>query len=556
MAMLRQLGCPTLFLTLSCAEYDWLTLLKEIVETVERRKVSQDYIENLPAKEKNRLISENVVITTLHFQKRIDKLFALMKHDFFVGPYKTYHVSTYYYRVEFQQRGSPHIHALVWLKDQDDKDAPNFWVNCDDKEEVNIDEIQRRLNKVEEFADQIVSTSPELMRCENHNTSDDENSNSCTECKYLQEKVKHFQCHSHTFTCEKKKKFITIKENEGHGRLDGKSKGPELRNIPVCRFHFPKWPMNETKVVLQVSKEIEDEELKKRKTDLCKVRKFLLRQTFKENGIIQEDKMNTLKSLSFWEFLYEAGMFESCKEFNEHTSLEKDNAKVRYLNALSVSVQGKACVVLKRSVKDIFINGYNGLIMRLQNANHDIQIVIDPFTAGQYVCGYMTKNEAGQSRFLQAVNEEMKGIKAMEKLNALASVLDKSREVSIQEAVYRILGLPMTKSSIVVKYISTVHPNFRDGLLKSNLEEIEESDSVFHNSPVDYYESRPEKSDQPNIIYNEAELVPDYWNDITFSEFWSQYEIVYKNQVEVSKEKNKKKQKLYHLKMGVISVVD
>ena len=160
MAMLRQLGCPTLFLTLSCAEYEWLTLLKEIVETVERRKVSQDYIENLPAKEKNRLISENVVITTLHFQKRIDKLFALMKHDFFVGTYKN--LSCFYLLLQggVSAAGLP-AYALVWLKDQYDKDTPNLWVNCDDKEEVNINEseIQRRLNKVEEFADQIVSTS-------------------------------------------------------------------------------------------------------------------------------------------------------------------------------------------------------------------------------------------------------------------------------------------------------------------------------------------------------------------------------------------------------------
>ena len=57
----------------------------------------------------------------------------------------------------------------------------------------------------------------------------------------------------------------------------------------------------------------------------------------------------------------------------------------------------------------------------------------------------------------------------MEKLNALSSVLDKHREVSCQEADYRILGLPMTKSSVVVKYLSTVHPDFRDGLLKGTL---------------------------------------------------------------------------------------
>jgi len=55
-------------------------------------------------------------------------------------------------------------------------------------------------------------------------------------------------------------------------------------------------------------------------------------------------------------------------------------------------------------------------------------------------------------------------LKEIDKLNALASVLDKHREVSIQESIYRLLSLPMAKSSVKVKYPSTIHPHFRDGL--------------------------------------------------------------------------------------------
>ena len=86
MAIIRQNGCPALFLTLSCAEYDWQELLHEIVETVERRKVSQEYIKNLTTKEKNRLISENVVQTTLHFQKRIEKMFRDLEMGYAFPP--------------------------------------------------------------------------------------------------------------------------------------------------------------------------------------------------------------------------------------------------------------------------------------------------------------------------------------------------------------------------------------------------------------------------------------------------------------------------------------
>ena len=124
--------------------------------------------------------------------------------------------------------------------------------------------------------------------------------------------------------------------------------------------------------------------------------------------------------------------------------------KSRYLNAISAGIQGRAAVILKRDVKDLFVNGYNDKIMKLHKANHDLQICIDQYSVAQYICGYLTKNESGMSKLLKAVNEETSNLRQMDKLNALASVLDKHREVSIQEAIYRLLSLPMTKSSIAV----------------------------------------------------------------------------------------------------------
>ena len=67
MALLRQHGCPSVFLTLSCAEFDWPELLKEIAETVYRKKFTNQEIADLPEKEKNKLITENAVQSTIHF---------------------------------------------------------------------------------------------------------------------------------------------------------------------------------------------------------------------------------------------------------------------------------------------------------------------------------------------------------------------------------------------------------------------------------------------------------------------------------------------------------
>ena len=221
-------------------------------------------------------------------------------------------------------------------------------------------------------------------------------------------------------------------------------------------------------------------------------------------------------------------------------------AKTRYLEALSASIRGSAKVFLKRRCQNVFVNGYNGKIMRLFVANHDIQIVIDPYAATQYVTGYITKNEAGQSALLKAVNEETSNLSQMDQLNALAKVLDKSREVSIQEAVYRILGLQMTKSSVKVKYLSTSHPHFRDGLLKGNIEELKDDETVFHFSPHQYYESRPcESTNQEGIEYLEEELQDNYWEKMCLAEFWAKYEVVYGHKTGQS---NKQKTKLIPLK--------
>ena len=48
-------------------------------------------------------------------------------------------------------------------------------------------------------------------------------------------------------------------------------------------------------------------------------------------------------------------------------------------------------------------------------------------------------------------------------------------------------------------------------------------------SPHQYYEARPEECiNQDKIIYSEEELQENYWNDMSLSEFWSKYEIVYR----------------------------
>ena len=73
---------------------------------------------------------------------------------------------------------------------------------------------------------------------------------------------------------------------------------------------------------------------------------------------------------------------------------------------------------------------------------------------------------------MQNINDEAtrSGEEAKLTLKKLIKCLDKGREVPVQEAVFRACGLPLTKFSALVKFINTVHPERRDGLLKKTEE--------------------------------------------------------------------------------------
>jgi hypothetical protein len=407
MAILRQNGSPSLFVTLSCAEFSWEGLLKEILETVHNKEFTDEEVRNLTPQDKNRLISENVVQSTLHFQKRIEKELKLMTKPNFFDKDCNFRVSSYYYRVEFQQRGAPHIHTLLWLKDQEGKPAPTFWTNEEDSENGVKENQLDKMKKIEEIAKLLISASKENALCDKHkyhlnyaeanqrdcticysadanleecldHKSTCEAYKDCQNCLHLQKLVTDFQTHKHTFTCQKKNKVININEDEGHGRRDGKIKGPRIDNYVHCRFNFPQFPLNRTTFILGMSKDLDVESVNQRRKDLKKIKKYLIRQSHAQDNSMEESvSFKQLKSQTFLQFLHEVGMFSTDKQIENYTSAEKDCAYQRYINALSASIKGTGSVFLKRETKDLFTNNFNRQLMYVHKANHDIQIVVD-----------------------------------------------------------------------------------------------------------------------------------------------------------------------------------
>ena len=228
------------------------------------------------------------------------------------------------------------------------------------------------------------SASSDFDECSKHKILEEEEN--CQKCMDLKKLVTNFQTHKHTFTCQKKNKLLTVKKNEGHGRNDGIMEGPKISNYVHCRFNFPQFPMNKTTFILGMSKSLDENEKLQRRKDLLKIKKFLIRQTYSENGSFQEcSNFKDLTNLTFMQFLFEVGMFETDKKLKQCSKNEKAKAYERYINAISASIRGTGSIFLKRKMKDLFTNNFNRRLMEVHKANHDIQIVVDQVKQIMYI---------------------------------------------------------------------------------------------------------------------------------------------------------------------------
>ncbi|KXJ10654.1 ATP-dependent DNA helicase PIF1 [Exaiptasia diaphana] len=110
-AMVKQLGIPTWFMTLSCEDLRWNDLF-QIIAKIKGMNYSDDDIARLSYNERCSLL--NPVIVAKHFQYRVETFFTevLLSNSNPIGK-----IVYYALRIEFQMRGSPHLHALIWNSD-------------------------------------------------------------------------------------------------------------------------------------------------------------------------------------------------------------------------------------------------------------------------------------------------------------------------------------------------------------------------------------------------------------------------------------------------------
>ena len=74
LAMVKQLGLPTYFMTLSCADLRWNELVS-IISKLNRENLTDEQINNLTYFERCNYLNSNPVLLARHFQYRVDVFF-------------------------------------------------------------------------------------------------------------------------------------------------------------------------------------------------------------------------------------------------------------------------------------------------------------------------------------------------------------------------------------------------------------------------------------------------------------------------------------------------
>ncbi|XP_052276203.1 uncharacterized protein LOC127875286 isoform X2 [Dreissena polymorpha] len=160
-ALIRYLGIPTWFASFSSADTRWTHLLQILGETVDKKKYSKEEVHQFSWFKKQELVKKDPVTCARHFDYQVRTFINTVLNN---SSHPVGEIQDFFYKVEFQMRGSPHIHMLVWVKD-----APKYEEN---KEEDVLHFIRKYVTcaKSEELVDLInLQTHSHSRTCKKNN---------------------------------------------------------------------------------------------------------------------------------------------------------------------------------------------------------------------------------------------------------------------------------------------------------------------------------------------------------------------------------------------------
>ena len=113
LAMLRSLGIPTFFLTLSAADLHWPEMIQAIGAEC-GMDIPMDVVSKMTVTDKSWFLRQNPLTGVRKFHGRVESFFS----RYLLSPSNPLgHIADHVIKIEFQMRGSPHAHCLLWVKD-------------------------------------------------------------------------------------------------------------------------------------------------------------------------------------------------------------------------------------------------------------------------------------------------------------------------------------------------------------------------------------------------------------------------------------------------------
>ena len=125
LAMLRSLGIPTFFLTLSAADLHWPEMIQAIGAEC-GMDIPMDVVSKMTVTDKSWFLCQNPLTGVRKFHGRVESFFRYLLSS--LNPLG--HITDHVIKIEFQMRGSPHAHCLLWVKDAPKIDRDDDSVVC------------------------------------------------------------------------------------------------------------------------------------------------------------------------------------------------------------------------------------------------------------------------------------------------------------------------------------------------------------------------------------------------------------------------------------------
>ena len=108
LAIVKQLGIPTFFLTFSCTDLRWNELIS-IISKLNGLGISEEDKDQMSYHERCDKLNKNPVLVVRYFQYRVELCFKTIILDGPLGKTNYYVIC-----VEFQVPGSPYVQSFIW----------------------------------------------------------------------------------------------------------------------------------------------------------------------------------------------------------------------------------------------------------------------------------------------------------------------------------------------------------------------------------------------------------------------------------------------------------